>query len=340
MGNRVILLTDYKNIFYCPHKFTYTSTDLEKLGDYFKVLGYELQVKRFCDIDFREKSYRNEIVLYQSSQDSDLHYKGYIEDIVLGLKLQGARIIPDFHLFRAHHNKVFMEILRDLTPNDAVRTLKSKTYGTYIDFLSDIDKIVFPVVIKAAAGDSGRQVALAQNAKEAKRIVRRLSLSLSLKGVRLLIKKRHNPRFQPDTLYRKKFIVQEFVPGLNHDWKTIVFGDKYFVSMRPTRTEDFRASGSRGERTYPTDLPVGLLDYLEKVFQSFNAPYASIDVLWDGQKFYLGEIQFIRFGTGALIRNPHHWRRMDGAWTRVDGKCEWEQELASCIVDYLEKNYV
>jgi glutathione synthase/RimK-type ligase-like ATP-grasp enzyme len=338
MDKQITLLHDYKNIFYCPHKHSNTPTDMAKLGDCFAALGYQMHAKRFCDIDFRRDDYRNKLVLYQSSQDPELHYKSYIEDVVLGLQLQGAKIIPDFHLFRAHHNKVFMEIVRDLTPVDQVRTLVSKCYGTYEDFAADINKITFPAVIKAAAGDSGKQVALVQNAKEARRVVKKLSFSLTWEDVRKNLYKRIFTRgWRLDSWHRKKFIVQEFLPGLDHDWKTIVFGNKYFVSVRPTREDDFRASGSPGARTYPTELPAGLLDFLETVFTSFTAPYASIDVLWDGKQFYLGEIQFLRFGTGALIRNPHHWRRdADRQWSRVEGTCEWERELAECVVNYAE----
>jgi glutathione synthase/RimK-type ligase-like ATP-grasp enzyme len=280
-------------------------------------------------------------VLYQSSQDVGLYYKDFIEDVVLGLERQGARLIPPFHLFRAHHNKVFMEILRDLTPVPQVRSLRSKGYGTYEEFARDLeaDRVPLPAVIKPASGDSGRGVALVHTPSQARRAVRDLTLVLdrdtAWKNVYRTV---FTQGWQLDSFRRRKFIVQEYVPGLDHDWKTIAFGPKYFVTVRPTRPGDFRASGSRGERTYPTSLPDGLLDFLEAAFTAFRAPYASIDVMYDGRRFYLGEIQFVRFGTGAVIRCPHHWRRQDGRWRRIEGRREWEPELAECLAHYIEQD--
>ncbi len=338
MEKRITLLVDYKGEYFPPHKGTSAGTDLARLGRRFAEHGYALEVKRFVDVDLRAENYEGRLVLYQSSQDPELNYKSYIEDVILGMQLQGARLIPEFHLFRAHHNKVFMEILRDLSASQEVRSLRSRCYGSYEDFLSDIDSIPFPAVIKPASGDSARGVALLRNRTEAKLRVRHLTRKVAPREVwKNVYRKAFMKGWRMDSFHRQKFVVQEFVPGLDHDWKTIAFGPKYFVTVRPTRRGDFRASGSPGRRTYPTELPAGLLDFLEKVFTSFGAPFASIDVLHDGSRFYLGEIQFVRFGTGAVIRSPHHWRRVDGGWSRIDGILEWEAALAECVAGHLEQ---
>lgn len=338
MEEQITLLVDYKGEYFPPHKGTSTNTDLEKLARCFADHGYGLEVKRFVDVDLRREDYGGRLVLYQSSQDPELNYKSYIEDVILGMKLQGARLVPEFHLFRAHHNKVFMEILRDLSEVEEVRSLRSRCYGSYEDFIDDIDSIAFPAVVKPASGDSARGVALLRNEIEAKLRVRQLTRKLVPREVwKNVYRKAFMKGWRMDSFHRQKFVVQEFVPGLDHDWKTIAFGPKYFVTVRPTRRGDFRASGSPGARSYPTELPGGLLDFLDKVFTSFEAPFASIDVLHDGTRFYLGEIQFVRFGTGAVIRSPHHWRREDGRWIRVDGKLDWEAALAECVAGYVRE---
>lgn len=339
MTRRITLLVDYKQEYFPPHKHTSTTMNLDRLGRRFLDRGFELRIIPFKDVDFRHDDWRGRLVLYQSSQDPGLHYRSYIEDVILGLKLQGAVLIPEYHLMRAHHNKVFMEILRDLSPLEEVKSLRSRSYGTYEDFVHDIDHIRFPAVIKGAYGDTSRAVALIRNGVEARLLARRLSRTVPGPGEvwKNVYRKVFTSGWELDSWHRGKFIVQEFVPDLDHDWKTVVFGPKLFVSVRPTRKGDFRASGSSGARTYPGETPEGLLDFIEKVFSSFQAPFASVDVLHDGRRFYLGEIQFVRFGTGPLIRNTHHFRRVDGEWIRVDGRCEWEREFAECIARYVDE---
>ncbi|MBW2264365.1 MAG: hypothetical protein JRG91_20565, partial [Deltaproteobacteria bacterium] len=252
-------------------------------------------------------------------------------------KLGGAILIPEFHLFRAHHNKAFQEILRDLSSEKELQSLRSRAYGCYEEFEKDLDALSYPVVIKPSAGDSARGVALARGRREAVRLTRRVSRTLSPAGVwKSVSRKAFTKGWRSDSLHRQKFIVQEFVPDLDHDWKVLVFGSRYFVRVRPTRKGDFRASGVTGKRTFPRDLPGGLLDFVERVFRSFGAPHASVDVLHDGSRFHLGEIQFVRFGTGPLIHSPHHFRRSADGWERVDGTCEWEQELARSIAEHIE----
>ncbi len=333
----ILLLIDYKGQYWCPHKHGYTFMELDRVGEHLSRRGWGLRIRHFSEVDLRDRDYRGQVVLYQSSQDFGLHYKSYIEDVVLALQMRGAYVLPPFHLLRAHHNKVFMELLRDLCPAPQVKNIRTRHFGTLEDLERHLDELDYPVVLKSAYGDSGRGVALARDRHEARREAERLSRTLRWDNAwDNLEKTLFKPGWVRHSNHRGKLVAQTFVPGLDRDWKTIVFGHKYFVSVRPTRPDDFRASGSRGERTYPRDLPDGLLDFLEAAFTPFQAPFASVDVMHDGQDFYLGEIQFVRFGTGALIRNPHHFERQGGAWTRVDGRAEWEEEFAHCIADYLE----
>jgi len=98
----------------------------------------------------RERGFSKEWVLYQTSEDRHLSYKSYIEDILLGMVIQGAKLVPSFRLFRAHHNKVFMVILRDLSPNGKIKNIRSKTFGVLEDFLNYAPAT--PFVIKPSEG--------------------------------------------------------------------------------------------------------------------------------------------------------------------------------------------
>ena len=125
---KLYLLTDYRGQFYSSIRAHGASMDLTRLADKFKDLGISLVQQSIAGIDFKTARFKGSYVLYQSSEDPGLHYKDFIEDILLGLHLQGAKLIPGFHLFRAHHNKVFMEILRDLASMPEMKTIRSRYF--------------------------------------------------------------------------------------------------------------------------------------------------------------------------------------------------------------------
>ncbi|MBM4370236.1 MAG: hypothetical protein FJ098_01180 [Deltaproteobacteria bacterium] len=336
MTSEITVLVDYKGQLYCPHKRSSVTTDLEATARHFAAAGWRQVVRRFEEVDFRTEDFRGRWVLYQSSQDRGLSYRSYIEDVVLGLHLQGARLLPPYHLLRAHHNKVFMEILRDLSPDPALRTLRARSFGTLEDFARAAGKLRYPVVLKRAAGDSGTGVRLARSAREAVDHARRLSRTPYPGDLWENVQKTLRiPGFTANSRHRGKFIVQEFVPGLDRDFKCLAFGDRFFWEQRGARPGDFRASGSKVKRIWPREEPPGLLDFFERAFHAFGAPWASIDVMYDGRTFHLGEIQFLRFGTKPLKEAPHYWQRGPGGWERVDEVRCWEEELVRAALQHM-----
>ncbi len=108
-------MTDYKNRFGSRHfdKPYRSGFDQQVLAKYFSQHNINPKFINLSDVNFRKNNFTNQFILYTSSEDEGYFYKSYIEDIVLGLQLSGARVIPDFKYLRANNNKVFMEILRD-----------------------------------------------------------------------------------------------------------------------------------------------------------------------------------------------------------------------------------
>src|SRR3989344_1496474 len=137
--NKIFLLTDYREQFYSSTKYRGAAVDLRKLKDYFKISGLELIVMPLSEVNFRTQYFKDRWVLYQSSEDPGLFYKSYIDDIVTGLLIQGAKLIPNIHQFKAHHNKHFMEILRDTYNLDEIKNIQAKRFGTYEDYLRDVN---------------------------------------------------------------------------------------------------------------------------------------------------------------------------------------------------------
>jgi hypothetical protein len=106
-NNKIFISTDYRKGFYSSTKYRGTYMNYKKVAKLFKKQGYNVEIENFSEVDFYSSKYKNSFILYQSSEDPGLKYKCFIEDIILGLKLKGAILIPEFKFFRAHHNKVF-----------------------------------------------------------------------------------------------------------------------------------------------------------------------------------------------------------------------------------------
>jgi len=337
MSIKVILLVDYRSYFYSSVRSRGASIDLHLLKNYMHENGCELVLQRFPDIDFRTNNFHGQYVMYQSSEDRGLYYKDYIEDILLALNFQGAMLIPDFYKFRAHHNKVFMEFMRDLSGCNEIKNIRTKNYGTKEDFEAEIHLNQPPKVLKTASGALSAGVRLASTMIEMKKSVSILSRTFNLMDylknmVNTLIRKNYTPK----SGHRRKFIVQNFVEGLQGDYKILVYGNKYYVLYRMTRKNDFRASGS-GKFAFLKTLPDGLLDFAKMVYDSFDVPFISIDIACSQGVFYLLEFQFLSFGTYTIEKSEFYFQKTNMDWVIVDETPVVEREIAHSVAQYIRR---
>lgn len=332
----ILFLVDYRNNFYSRVGSSYEGLTLDSIVSALAEHGFKSEIRAFCSPDLLDEDMDGVRVIYQSSEDIGLFYKGYIEDILLGLQNRGAILVPDFDCFRAHHNKVFMEILRQTSNLPELTQPRGWTFGTYEDFLKlPADSFDFPIVVKPSAGTKSSGVALAQNYEGLKKLVRRASWSPNLLD---LIRRAYFALRRKDrtlSLHRNKFVLQSFVPGLTGDYKVLVYWDRAFVLRRDNRANDFRASGS-GKFSYEPDVPHGLLDAALRIRQHFDAPMISLDVAWKDETPYVFEFQFVMFGSLTLVNSPFHFRHMDGQWTRHDGTANEEDELSQALIGFLK----
>jgi len=337
MPRKIYLLSDYRSNFYSSVKLLGEGFRIELVRKYFAESGIELEVLRFPEINFRKDNFKDRYVLYHSSEDPGLFYKSYLEDVLLGLHLQGAHLIPDFFKFRAHHNKVFMETLRDLNGFDGMKQIVSKGYGTYEDFKRDIGLYPGPIVMKPACGAMSTGVKLVTTDSEKIRHSAKISRTFKLLRVfKNLINRIRRKNYRTKSNNRKKFIVQNFIPDLEGDFKILIYFDKYYVLHRKIRKNDFRASGS-GLFSYSRTLPAGLLDYAETVFKTFDVPYLSIDVACSGGEYFLLEFQFLSFGNYTIENSKHYFTRCDNGWDIVEEEPLLEREFVNSVVAYITK---
>lgn len=316
----ILVLVDYKSSFGSKYNATppYSGLDLGTFTIEMKKYGYLITAKHFYEVDFTAPdSYTDVKILYQSSEANDSYgeYKSHIDDVLYYLQLAGAQLIPDYKFFKAHSNKVFMEMLRAFFPHN--NKPKNNVYGSLEDFkLHSVEKN-FPLVIKKSHGALSEGVFKADNEKQLIKIVKKISTaSFTLKEVfkeRLReIKYKHYKRF---SIHRSKFIVQSFSKGLNEDFKIVIFHDIAFVVKRKNRPNDFRASGG-GYNSYTGEfkLPEGLLDYSYHLYEKFNCPYISMDIGINESGFNLIEFQFVSFGTLPHCKSKYYFERIDSKY--------------------------
>ena len=144
--------------------------------------------------------------------------------------------------------------------------------------------------------------------------------------------------YSKESLHRHKFVVQNFVPNLDNDWKVLVFGEKYYILYRKNRENDFRASGS-GNFIFKEEVPSGIFEFAQKIFNDFNVPNLSLDIGFDGKEFCLIEFQAIQFGSTTLQKSPFYFKKENSNWVIHKEKSILEKEYADSVVKFINSNF-
>ncbi len=342
---KIMILVDYKNDFLISidDLVNYKSMNVSRIRDLLTGYGHLVEIIRYSELDFG-REFNGYYVLYQTAEDPGVFYKNYIKDIIYYLECQGAIMMPKFSLFLAHHNKNFMELLRNDFIDEGLKTIESHLYGTAEEAISQIHD--FPVVIKSAEGAGSSGVFLARDRKEFEKITKKISniyVEISSLSIRdyivwryfLNIVKRIRPNYKYYSFNRRKFIVQNFIEGLKGDYKVLYFDGKYYSIYRENRNEDFRASGSG--KFYPVDdaqIP-NLLNFAQRLINEVDFPIIGMDIGFDGQIYHLFEFQFIHLGPYALQASESWFEYDHGAWVKKFGKSNLEEEFCRSINSYI-----
>lgn len=342
---KLFALTDYKNSFGSkwkakPYRSGY---DKKLLKKYFYKYGYEVKFIKMQDVKFDRNIWEGENVIYTSSEEIGLNYKDFIEDIIYGLELCGANVIPRYSMLRANNNKVFMEILRYRILGEELSGNKSMIFGTYEELKIAINnnKLSCPCVIKKSTGAMSRGVFLANNFKELKTIAKKTSRTRNIiYEFKDFIRKHKHKSYKKESKYQNKFIVQKFIPNLENDWKIVIYGDHYYILKRYVRENDFRASGSHVnyKAGSESEFPFQMLDTIEKIYKKLDIPHLSLDFAFDGKRGYVHEIQAIHFGTSTQYISNDFYIKKNNKWTVLKKEFDQEEEYVWGIVKYLGKH--
>jgi len=336
----IYALTDYKGNFEAKfNSIPYRSgMDKHLLKEYFNSESYKIEFIYFHRVSTYEPGFwKEKFVLYTSTEDFSLYYKEFIEDIIIYLELNGAIVIPRYTILRANNNKVFMELLLRQLELRKSKNFPTMVFGCLEEAKMETGNLSFPLVYKQAAGAMSKGVGRIDSIdtfiSQLSKISRTKNLFQELKEI---VRSYKHKEYIKESKNRKKFILQEFIPNLDGDYKILIFGNKYYVLKRSTKEGDFRASGS-GIRAYPSEIPDGLLAYALGVYTKIDVPLLSIDVAYDGKEFHLIEFQGTYFGSFTMTFSKFYWLydSVQSCFTKIDEESCLEKEYARSISEYI-----
>lgn len=141
------------------------------------------------------------------------------------------------------------------------------------EFLSFVEKTVgYPVVVKSAYGSMGKGVYKADNREQLEK------LYSSLKTL--------------------PHLYQKFIGKGGRDIRVIVIGGKVVASMERVNEKDFRSNVEQGGIGKKIELDKTATEIAQTVAKTLNADYLGIDILFDGEEYYLCEANSNAFFKG------------------------------------------
>lgn len=334
----IVILTDYKDVFESRYDSVPYRQGMDKqiLKERFKENGFNVEFIHFYEVfNYGKLYWQGQFVIYTSSEDIGLNYKSFIEDIILFLELSGAVVIPGFKYLRANNNKVFMELLRKRMRDKYSFGLNTAGFGCIEEAECFLEKVKFPIVFKKASGAMSEGVGIGHSKQDVYRKLKKISSTTSfINDVWDLIRSIRHNGYKKESRFRKKFILQDFIPSLQGDYKVLIFSNKYFVLHRGNRPNDFRASGS-GILNYQKNIPDGLLKFANEFFKDLNVPNASLDIAFNGNSFFLIEFQCLYFGTYTLTYSDFHWELNDNQFSLITERVNLENEYVKSITTFI-----
>ena len=346
MSRFIYLLLSYKGDFGNKYNSVpmYSGFDKKIISELFEKEGFTTCYLYPSEVNLLD-NWKSKLVLYSSIEDDGCLYKEYTCDVLYALSLKGATIVPGLPFAKAHHNKVFMEMLRDISDIPELKSIQSQHYGSFEEFNKTFDHHMDKSnwVLKSAAGASSLGVRLSHGKTELYKYAKELSSSPTSLKLRLkeLIRSIKYRGYLKNSEYRNKFVIQNFIKGLDNDWKVLVFKDKFFVVERPNRKNDFRASGSgKSKYLFGTEahVPEGMFDFAQRIYEGFNVPMISLDIAFKDGQFHMIEMQFVAFGNSGHYYSKEYFQKVNGEWKTFPNDLSIEEVYVDSMVDYIKRN--
>jgi glutathione synthase/RimK-type ligase-like ATP-grasp enzyme len=343
---RLIVLTGYDHFFGQSRK-PWVSIDTKLLLHNLHKSGIEIDEVPFHKVANNQVDIKDSIVFYTFSQRDNL--RSYINDVVFNLANKGNHVIPSLELLRCHENKGIQECIKHNLKIDNLKSLYLSSKRELIEY-----QITYPVVLKTITGSNGKGVFLIQNKSQLLKTISDIEPKLYLATKLDLLRRKYLrlPKIFPgyervdlkkdyeqygDYITPEKcFVLQEFISGLEFDYRVIILGKHFFVTKRLTRKDDFRASGAK-RFTFDFQATDELLDYAQDIYNKFSTPCLSLDIGVKDNQYYLFEFQALHFGINAIVRGKGYYHQTNKGWEFQERKVVFEDELSNSLIEYLNK---
>ncbi|EKG5314013.1 hypothetical protein ACX29Z_000455 [Escherichia coli] len=312
---------------------TSKSLELQSLEQHLNLYGVKCE---FIDIQDVQNLRLDSDTRCIIGSHQNLGVKKYIDDVI-SIKFENYRdsLIPSVRNILAHENKGVQAIIMKECPDLFVQ----QNYYYRDDI--EINKVK---VLKRTYGAGSFGVALATDNKTFLKQKKKMFYSdLKFDDIKFYIfeclKKYIFPSklSKEHTIYFQRYnpyVLQDFIPDLNSDYKVLVFGNKYYVLKRNVRDNDFRASGS-GKFVFE-DVSEKFLSFARKVIEFLHTPYASLDIVERGDGFGCIEFQCVHFGPYTQLNAEYYYEFKNGKWIREKNNYTLEQVYAEALVDFLK----
>lgn len=291
---------------------------------------------------------KDSLLFYSSSYNQN--YQNYIKDTIRYISLARPDIImvPNVDQLNALENKGYQELFKNLI---GIEQVKGSYYGDIDDLVQTTEEIKYPFVLKKLTGALSSGVSLIANNSDLEETRNKMKKKSLRDNLAYQLNKRNSFRkdsnlspvkslltnnFQNFFAKRIPVVKQEFVKGLECDYKVLIFGDKYFIVQRGVRENDFRASGS-GKLKW-IQPPVEILNYAKELLEKFKVPFISLDLGIDKDRnTYLFEFQGTAFGP-ATLTNGDKYFIYDEEWKTVEGAFDLEEHYAYALNYFINEN--
>lgn len=329
-----IYLVTTGNVYFAQKKYPWQSMNVNYIKEKLEVEGYKVAVVSFCQLSCFLFDVKGKIIIYTSSQVKEL--KLYINDFAYFLK-DNNMLIPSYESLLAHDNKGFQVLLNG---KYGLNLIDSRYYPDLKDLCTKEKQL--PFVLKTVDGASSHGVSLIKDKSDIARLMSWPKLfdnkSFALKAFlkKMIFRYKYDSDWE---LYRtygnKRYIAQNFIDGLEGDYKVLVFGDKYYTLKRGIRAGDFKASGS-GLHSRDFDDEIFLvLDQAKEFVSKYKSHLYSLDICISNGQAFLIEFQFTHVGPVTLTESNFFYRFENNKWNKISSVSNLEQEFVNSVVKYI-----
>ncbi|MCP5060905.1 MAG: hypothetical protein GY936_00365 [Ignavibacteriae bacterium] len=346
MNKKLVIVTDNNN-FFGQTRRPWVSMDVTRIIEL--LVKRNIEVKKYAvhELINNPAKVQDSLIFYSFNQK--LNRRNYINDLIHHYSSGNNVLIPSYDLLKCHENKGFQELFKMKLNIDSLNAY-------YLSSFKEVPSydIKYPVVLKSVDGSNGKGVFLANNKEELITKIKKLEKTRLVRHIDLFRRKhfrskkfkdypnysnrRDYEQYQDYIIREENFVLQEFVPDLSCDYRVLIMHNKYFVTKRETRDNDFRASGAKKFR-FNFKVEDSLLNYAKEVYSKFDTPFLSIDIVIHNKNHYLLEFQALHFGINVLVKSNGYFTKDKEDWTFVESENIIENEMAYGLAEYINENY-